>query len=172
MARHKIDETSKGRERKALSDSQVILTVYEKRRIGNELGKGSIFGYTTWWLTSDITTYRAVKQVFGDKYQYDCYMRPDFLYNFISLAPSKVEVDQVFSELFPTLVGVSISFRVPEDITRVVHKFVAELKTLNKPRVKATLRELVDNLKKDPGYWNMNRVTHFLDERKKEMTRS
>jgi hypothetical protein len=169
LAKHKMHVTIAGRELKALTDAQVILTIYELRRLRNELGTGSIFGYATWWLTSDITTHKAVKCVFGERYQYDCYMRPDFLYNFISLAPSKAEADEVFLNLFPILIGVNISFRVPDDISRVVHDFVAEHKAMKPARVRSTLRELVDNLKTDPGYWTKHKIIHFFEERKKQM---
>ena len=96
-------------------------------------------------------------------------MRPDFLYNYISLAPSKGEADLAFAELFPTLMGVNMSFRVPGEITGSVRQFIADHKHLNRARLKATLRELGDNLKSDPSYWTRERVTSFFDQRKSDL---
>lgn len=169
LAGFKTDETDAGRQKKAKNDAEVILSVYRVRELRNELGLGSIFGYTTWWLTSDSTTYRAVKEVFPEKYASDCYMRPDFLYNFVSLAPSKTETDEAFAALFPTVVGVNLSFRVPDVIVKSIHGFIRDYRSMNPGRVKATLKELIDNLKSDPSYWTPNKVTSFLDERRKEI---
>lgn len=154
---------------KARNDAQVILTIFALRERNNELGSGSIFGYRTWWLSSDVNTQKACTSVLGDKYESSCYMRPDFLYNYISLAPRKGEVDRVFQELFPTLLGVNISFNMPIEVTQVIHGFVKDYKAKNPARVKAALRELSDNLKQDPNYRTRDRVKLFLDERLKHL---
>ena len=138
--------------------------IYKLREMRNELGSGGIFGYTTWWLSSDVKTHRSALQVFGDKYSQSCYMRPDFLYNYISLAPSLGEVNKAFAKLFPTLVGVNISYRVPEEVTETIHTYIKGHRNFNKGRVKGVLRELSDKLKHDSQYKAINKVTSFLNE--------
>ena len=65
------------------------------REINNELGASSIFGYKTWWLSTDTLTYKAIDCHFHKDYEVSCYMRPDFLYNYISLSPKKEDVDEL-----------------------------------------------------------------------------
>lgn len=161
---------TEGVEAKARVDAETILTVYGLRERDNELGTGSIWGYRTWWLSSDITTQRAAKAVFGDKHRNSCYMRPDFLYNYISLAPSKTEVDSAFRGLFPTLLGVNLSFHVPSDVTDLIRGFVKDHKQKNPARVKAILRELADDLKQNPSRQTRERVRLFLDDRLQGLT--
>ena len=157
--------STRGVEAKARVDAETILTIYALRERDNELGTGDIWGYRTWWLSSDVTTQRAAKVVFGDKYGNGCYMRPDFLYNYIALAPSKGEIDAAFRDLFPTLLGVNLSFHLPGDVTKLIRVFVKEHKQKNPARIKAVLRELADNLKQDPTPRTRERVRLFLDDR-------
>ena len=164
LAGHKDSESRTGWQ-KAQTDAKVILMVYKLREMNNELGSGGIFGYTTWWLSSDVKTHRSVLQVFGDKYSENCYMRPDFLYNYISLAPSIGEVNEAFKNLFPTLVGVNISSRVPEEVTKTIQEYMKRHSNLNTGRIKGALRDLADTLKHDSQYETKNKVTSFLDEK-------
>ena len=164
LADHKDALSMVGRFEKAKTDAEVILMIYKLREMNNELGSGGIFGYTTWWLSSDVKTHRSVLQVFGEKYSQSCYMRPDFLYNYISLAPSLGEVNEAFAKLFPTLVGVNISYRVPEEVTETIHAYTKSHRNFSKGRVKGALRELSDKLKHDSQYKVKNKVTSFLDE--------
>jgi hypothetical protein len=150
----------------ALTDAEVILTVQKLRESNNELGGGGIFGFRTWWLTRDVTTQIAATKVFGKRYGTSCYMRPDFLYNYISLAPSRGEVDEAYAELFPTLLGVNISVHMPEGVTSALQAFIKEHKETNKGRMKGIIRELSEKLRSDPSCQTRNRVKHFLEERK------
>lgn len=113
---------------KAKSDVQIILTIYGLREKNNELASPSAWGYKTWWLSKDTTTYKAVNELFHKKYKVSCYMRPDFLYNFVALAPTKQEVDNVYQELFPSLVGANISFHLQPELVELVHKKISEHK--------------------------------------------
>ena len=134
----------------ARNDAQLILTVFGLRKLNNEIGTGSIFGYRTWWLSKDMQTQRKVNEVF-DKYQVSCYLRPDFLRNYISLAPSRQEVDKLYDDMFPSLVGVNISARLPNAVVKCVNSYIHEYAKKNPARVKASLREMGEKLKIDPS---------------------
>jgi len=161
-------QQEKGRQEKARTDAEVILTIHAIRELHNELGTGEIFGYRTWWLSSDVTTMKAAVEALGEKYATSCYMRPDFLYNYISIAPSKGQIGEAFGELFPTLLGVNISHHVPGEVTEAVHRFVKEHKEINRTRLKGKLRELTDHLKQHPSIRTGNRVRLYLDDLKLE----
>jgi hypothetical protein len=149
---------------KARSDVRVILTIYGLREKNNEMDSAGVWGYKTWWLSKDSTTYKVVSKLFHEKYKVSCYMRPDFLYNFIALAPTNEEVKNVYQELFPSLVGANISFHLPSELTEFVHQRIAEHKTKSPARIKAILRELSEKLKYDPTYQTRRYVEHYLDE--------
>jgi hypothetical protein len=158
------DVSESVRHHKAVNDARVILAIYQLREKNNETGQAdAIFGYRTWWLSSDIKTYKAVRSAFGKRFTESCYMRPDFLYNYISLAPSYGQASAAFAELFPTLLGVNISFRVPPAVTTTVSKYMKEHAGLPLARKRAVLRRLADKLKTDSTLNTREHVTAFLD---------
>jgi hypothetical protein len=155
---------------KAKTDAKLILTIYAQRALRNEISSESIFGYKTWWLSKDTLTQKTVNKVFKDKYKISCYMRPDFLYNYVSLAPTKTEVDAAYNELFPSLLGVNISSHLPKDVTDLVHQRITEHSTKNPTRLKAILRELAEKLKADPTSQSRQYVEHYLDSKLRKAT--
>ncbi len=157
---------------KARNDAKLVLTIYALRAQANEKGEAGIFGYRTWWLSTDTMTQRAVKKVCGTKYPTSAYMRADFLYNYVSIAPSREVIDKTFQVMFPSLVGVSISYHMPDEVTGVVHSFVREHASLNPGRVKSVLRELSDRLKTDQARANRQYVKHFLDEERDKLAQA
>jgi hypothetical protein len=150
----------------ARNDSQVILTIYALRRANNEEASLGIFGFRTWWLSTDTVTQRTVNQVFGQQYKISCYIRPDFLYNYIALAPKKRDVDNAYRSMFPTLLGVNISSNLPSDVAEIVHQSVKEHSLRNPARLKSRLRELAERLQTDDTYRTKRRIRLFLDEEK------
>jgi hypothetical protein len=154
---------------KARNDVRIILTIYGLRELNAETASAGVWGYKTWWLSKDTTTYKVVNELFHDKYKVSCYMRPDFLYNFIALAPTKEEVNTVYQELFPSLIGANISFHLPPDLVEYVHKRISEHKKKSPARIKAILRELSEKLKYDPSYQTRRFVEHYLDDELKKI---
>jgi hypothetical protein len=162
----KLSETlkhKKNNEIKAENDAEMILAIYNLREKGNEQAENGIFGYKTWWLSKDTATYRAVSETFGDKYPISCYIRPDFVYNYIALKPSSEEVDDAYNEIFPTMLGVNLSYHMPKEISQSVQQKIQEYHDKPPVRVKQILRNLTDKLKTDPSMNNKS-VEHYLDE--------
>lgn len=155
--------------KRAATDSKIILSIYKLREKNNETATSGIFGYKTWWLSKDSTTYKAVSDVFGDKYPVSCYLRPDFLYNHIALAPKKHEIDALYKEVFPSLLGVNLSFHLPSEVTDFVQERIAEHGTKNPERLTSILSRLSEKLKSDPAIRNRKSVKLFLDEELKNI---
>ncbi len=155
---------------KALNDAKLILTIFALREKRAEASPHNFAGYKTWWLSSDTLTQRTVNKLFGDKYQVSCYMRPDFLYNYISLAPGVEVVSEVFKNVFPNLLGVNISHNLPSEVAETVRSFIKEHSDKGKPRLKAILMDLSDRLKTDPAYMSRAKVSLFLEEQKLALT--
>lgn len=156
-------------QKKAETDSKIILSIYKLREKNNETASSGIFGYKTWWLSKDSTTFKAVSDVFGDKYPVSCYIRPDFLYNYITLAPKKHEVDEMYREVFPSLLGVNLSFHLPSEVTDFVQERIVEHGAKNPARLTTILARLSEKLKSDPNLRNRKSVKSFWDEEQKRL---
>ena len=157
---------------KARDDVRTILTIYALREKNSENSSSGIFGYRTWWLSKDTSTYRVVNEVFKEKYKVSCYIRPDFLYNYIILGPNKDEVDNVYKIMFPSLIGANISFHLDKELLNFIHEKISEHQQKNPSRIKAILRELAEKLKFDPIYQTRNSIELYLDEKLKDITNS
>lgn len=168
----KLMPLKKGNKSKAKNDIRIILKIYALRERNNEAANNGGLGYRTWWLSKDTTTFRIVNEVFKSKYKISCYMRPDFLYNYISLAPTKDEVDNAYRNLFPSLIGANISFHLPPELLDYIHERIDDHKRKHPTRIKAILRELSEKLKYDAKYQTRTYVGHFLDEKIKEIENS
>ena len=151
---------------KAFNDARLILTIFALRAKNKEASPENLSGYRTWWLSSDTLTQRTVNHVFGDKYTVGCYMRPDFLYNYISLAPGSEVISEVYKNVFPNLLGVNISHNLPSDVAETVRIFIQQHKEKGRPRLKGILSTLSDRLKSDPSYMSREKVKLFLEEQK------
>ncbi len=149
---------------KAENDAEMILAIFYLRNKNGESSDSGIFGYKTWWLSKDTATYKAVVKSFGpDKYPVSCYIRPDFIYNYIALKPTGEEVNSAYNEIFPTMLGVNLSYHMPKEVSQAVQEKIKEYHSKPAVRVKQTLKTLSDRLKSDPTLKNRNSVEHFLD---------
>lgn len=165
----KLEKAGKRSKYQAKTDASLILTIFGMREINGEQSDSTIFGYKTWWLSKDVITQRELLNLFEEKYNASCYIRPDFLYNYITLAPKRDEVDKAYNELFPTLIGINISYHLPKDITHFIHQQIREHQNKNPARVKMILRDLIGKLMSDPKLQTRAYVEHFLDERLKTL---
>lgn len=155
---------------KAENDAEMILAIYYLRNKGNESSSTGIFGYKTWWLSKDTSTYKAVVKCFGsEKYPISCYIRPDFIYNYIALKPTEEEVNDAYDEIFPAMLGVNLSYHLPKEVSQAVQEKVKEFHNKSPLRVKQILRNLSDKLKSDPSLQNRNSVEHFLDKELRQL---
>lgn len=162
-----VDELSavKGSTAKARADANLILTIYALRDLHGET-KSSLEGYKTWWLSSDTATHRTVSRLFNKKYPVSCYMRPDFLYNYISFTPPKNKVNALYENTFPNLLGVQISNHVSSDIGSEVRKLIIGHKEKSPGRIKAKIRQLSDELKTNTGLDYEDKLISFFNESK------
>ncbi|MDR4501176.1 MAG: hypothetical protein MRJ96_06970 [Nitrospirales bacterium] len=165
-------EQEKRDKHRASNDAKLILTIFALREKNREMSHQNWSGYRTWWLSSDKVTHRTVCQVFSNKYSVSCYMRPDFLYNYISLAPHTEVIKEVYQNIFPNLLGVNISHSLPDEVINSVRSFINEHQAKDKGRMKGILSDLSDKLITDPNYSSRERVNLFLENQKKQFTLS
>jgi hypothetical protein len=135
-------------EARALNDATLALAVYAKRRRGGELGGGNPYGYGTWWLTKEFRIRAETAELVraeGARFL----MIPEFLLNFIALAPTTAEVSRTFAGVFPTRLGIRLSNRMREDVFKDAMAKAREAGEVNEARLHARLAELSDELKGD-----------------------
>lgn len=156
----------------AKTDAKQLLTIYALRQSDNELKTEGLLGYRTWWLTTDTKSQQAWQTALGQKSRFKTspYIRSDFLYNYISLAPSKTDVDKTYQKVFPTLLGVNISYHVPDELKEVIQDFIREhRKMAETPGFRSVLKNLSNRLKSEPTKWTKERVVLWLDEQRNEL---
>lgn len=141
-------QVEKSDSRLAENDALMALAVYGRRRARKETTRISEFGYRTWWLTSESTIRRHTKElVEGHGARY--IMRPEFILNFLTLAPSGAEVKKTFRAIFPSLLGLKLGRRVPQGQLRRVLREVAKAQELDDGRRQAKVSAISDKLKSD-----------------------
>jgi len=156
----KIEKSST---KKAAFDSKLILTIYALREKNNESNDTGIFGYRTWWLSKDTSTFKVVKKVLEKDYYISCYMRTDFLYNYIALTPRRDEVKAKYDELFPSLLGVNLSYHMSSEVALAVQKTLIDHKELPMARKKSAIRKLTEKLKTDSTLGKKRGLSSFFE---------
>ena len=146
----RINRFGKGtrKSRLAYNDALHILRVYTKRQEIDDNTAPNPFGFRTWWLTHEQVVRRVSAQVLGPE-KPKAIMRPEFLLNYIELMPTKREVVNSFGEIFPTVLGVSLSKRAPELMLHTVLRAAREAFSVDSSRAKVMLNEFSDRLKTD-----------------------
>jgi hypothetical protein len=157
-------EKLKQTHRQAESDARTILTIYGLREKNNETGTAGIFGFKTWWLSKDTTTHRAVTACFHESKLVSCYLRPDFLLNYIALAGKSGTASKVFDQMFPTLIGVGLSHHVSPEVGAAVQYAIQKHKETSSSRVKAIIGGLSTKLMTEGGAGKGKQLRHMLDE--------
>ncbi|GLK16917.1 hypothetical protein [Herbiconiux flava] len=131
------------------NDALLVLAVYGHRRRSRETSNISEFGYQTWWLTSETKvlehTEDLVQSHGGTRY----IMRPEFLLNFLTLAPAAAAARSSFASIFPSLLGVTLSRRMAEEPFKRILKKVDAAIELTDSRRNAAIARLSDQLKGD-----------------------
>ena len=157
----------------ARNDAKQLLTVYAVRERNDEHSVSGVYGYNTWWLTTDTVSQRALENISNRTNRHlrsSPYIRSDFLYNYIYLAPSKKQVDEAYKEIFPTLLGVNISYHIPPDVGAAIQEYIKKHESLaGTPRLSGILRDLGQKLRSDPALWTRERVESWFDQQKEEV---
>jgi len=131
----------------AENDALMAHSVYSMRRRNEEVSKYDGFGLSTWWLTKEtrILPYTAeLVKKHGTPY----IMRPEFLLNFLSLAP-KAGLSDRARELIPTHVGLQLGQHLADYQMENLLSAVEEWRDLPKERIEVRMSEFADRLKYD-----------------------
>lgn len=158
--------------KRAEVDAKLILHIYKIREKNNETNSSGIFGYKTWWLSQDINTYKSVQEVLGLKYTVSCYMRTDFIYKYISLSPKKEDIDLLYKKCFPSLLGVNLSYHIPQGISEFVSQMISEHKDTSPQIVRRILKNLTEKLMSSMESISTKEFKTFFDEELDKITKA
>lgn len=142
-------EPQKARRELAENDALLAHAVFGRRDQQRELSSSNEFGFKTWWLTGETSILRFTKGLVAAKRGARYMMRPDFLLNFIALAPQAMEVRASFANVFPSLLGIKLARRLDPKAFELVLEKVREAEELDDGRKAAAISTIVDKLKSD-----------------------
>ncbi|WP_367971214.1 hypothetical protein RJD38_08550 [Vibrio scophthalmi] len=124
----------------------IIKAIYGYRNKNKEISTYPEYGYQTWWLTQESRVQRfTVELVKKNAAKY--IMRPEFLLNFFSLAPSVRDIRESYKSIFPSVMGIQMGNRLPDKLFHKVLEQVDLWKEQEDGRVAAKTRMLCDKLK-------------------------
>lgn len=146
----------------AINDANTILMIYTKRKVDNEDQNGA-FGFRSWWLSTDTKTFAAVERSLGDKYSPSCYIRPDFLLNFITLSPKAKEIELAYDNIFPNTLGISLSRHIDEGFTKAISECIKQHEGYRHSRVKTIIHTEIDRLKTEFQRGGNRGLSHYIE---------
>lgn len=142
-------EDAKKSKNLATNDALMALAVYAIRDLRKETAEVSEFGYQTWWLTNESMMLRFTHELEESHGESRYMMRPDFLLNYLSLAPSAEKARRTFANVFPTLLSIRLSRRMDEEDFQGMMKKVQGWSDWESGRKAAAVGKLSDELKSD-----------------------
>ena len=133
----------------ATNDALMACTVFaERKRLGEEKAVNE-FGHRTWWLTSESFILRTTKELVRKNDNARYMMRPEFLLNFLALAPSAEFIRTSYGQIFPTILGVNISRQMDEEAFQAIIEQVQEAQDMEPARRVAVIQRLNNEIMSD-----------------------
>ena len=133
----------------AFNDALQVHRIYQRRRADGEGSPGNPFGFKTWWLTQDVVVRKASAELIGKHHGQRFMMRPEFLLNFISFAPSEGDILASYRSIFPSVLGIRLSNRVHSESFRQVLEEANRISVVDDARAGSMITECVNVLKGD-----------------------
>ena len=131
------------------NDSLMVHATYAQRRINKEEGKYDGFGFRTWWLTKETRIVSMTGELVKSEGGVPYVMRPEFLLNFVTLAPKASTVRASFADFLPTTAGLQLGRYLDSAEMHKILSDVGEWSNLPPERVSVLLDDNVNKLKHD-----------------------
>lgn len=133
----------------AFNDALMVLSVYARRKENKEQYKAGPFGFKSWWLTHEHLVQKCAVEVLQRNDGIRFIMRPEFILNFIALAPAMDEVRRSFSLIFPTMLGLRLSNRINDAQFHGWMRKLSEGVEQDDARAEAVVADFSNKLKSD-----------------------
>jgi hypothetical protein len=134
--------------RLARNDALLALAVYGRRQRRKETSRVTEFGWGTWWLTGETSILKLTREIVnrhGGRY----IMRPEFLLNYLTLAPSAHDARRDFADIFPSMLGIQLSKRMTPAAFNEFMDRIREAEGLEEGRRVVEMSKLTNQLKSD-----------------------
>lgn len=131
------------------NDALMVYATYAQRSIHNEVGIYDGFGFRTWWLTKETHILAMTGELVRAQGGVPYIMRPEFILNFVALAPKAADVRKSFSDFLPTTAGLQLGRYLDDSVMHSMLDHVEEWSDLPPERVSVILGEKVNRLTHD-----------------------
>jgi hypothetical protein len=131
------------------NDALMVHAVYRQRRSHREQAIYDGFGYRTWWLTKETWVLNFTGSLVAREGGVPYIMRPEFILNFIALAPKAASVRKSFRDLLPTTVGLQLGQHLKPEVMHQLLSGTEEWASLTPERVSVIIGDRVNRLKHD-----------------------
>jgi hypothetical protein len=128
------------------NDAVMALAVYARRKLVERQNQSKKHGFSTWWLTDETIILRHAQHIIHRE-GVSFMMRPQFLINHFSLAPSKSDVRENISRLLPGTLGLSMARRVPQEVLLGVLETLRDAQSLSDARRQAEIIACTNTIK-------------------------
>jgi hypothetical protein len=139
-------ENEKNTPKLADNDAVMALAVYARRNREEKQNQSKKHGFSTWWLTDEIVILRHAQKII-QREGVSFMMRPQFLINHLSLAPSQTDVRENISKLLPGTLGLSMARRVPQEVLLGVLQTLRDAQGLSDARRQAEITSCTNEIK-------------------------
>ena len=142
---------ARGQKNKELSinDALMVYATYSQRRKHKESAIYDGFGYRTWWLTKETQVLNFTGALVMKEGGVPYIMRPEFILNFIVLAPKAAHVRETFRELLPTTAGLQLGQHLRPETMQQLLAGTEEWASLSPERVSVIIGDRINRLKYD-----------------------
>ncbi|MDK9702771.1 MAG: hypothetical protein OEL20_06490 [Sulfuritalea sp.] len=131
------------------NDALMVHAVYRQRKLHKEQAIYDGFGFRTWWLTKETWVLNFTAPLVIREGGVPYIMRPEFILNFIALAPKAAHVRKSFRELLPTTVGLQLGQHLRPEVMHSLLAGTQEWASLSPERVAVMIGEKINRLKHD-----------------------
>lgn len=138
----------KKRKELAVNAATMVDLIYKQRAKNMESSRSSKFGYSTWWLTGEKATLSFTSDLVDKNFGFYI-IRPEFLLYYISLIPTHKDVKETYKNIFPSILGIKMSGRLPSDELHKLLKSIDEAREHDESRLKVIVNSTINKLKSD-----------------------
>jgi hypothetical protein len=131
------------------NDALMVYAVYAQRRTRKESAIHDGLGMRTWWLTKETAVLAHTGSLVHESGGVPYIMRPEFLLNFVVLAPKAADARSKFKELLPTTVGLQLGHHLPSSAMDKMLASVEEWSQYPPERISVLLADKANRLIQD-----------------------
>jgi hypothetical protein len=131
------------------NDALMVHATFAQRHLKKEVGIYDGFGYRTWWLTKETRILSMTGELVRSEGGIPYIMRPEFMLNFIALAPKAADVRKAFEGFLPTTAGLQLGQYLGAGAMHAMLDDVDRWKELSPERVAMILSEKANKLQHD-----------------------